>query len=248
MTIHHSLEYYLGIGYIPILDRYRLQDINSEYGCHIGLDVCFPLYKVLEMKAQSLEDTWNEVNQYVANACNIITDEYGEELEIKEDEKLRDVDREIIYEIESRQKTPPPAACYPLYFISVGDDKDEKIVYIGKTSAKTHRFSGGHMAALKLHAPEYEGLSKHIYFGTVVFFDHKKNYMPLEFIRPLEDAESLLSNLEAGLIYNLKSELNTTYLNKNHARFNMFVNIENHSSRSNLLKKKQVSIQSNFLY
>lgn len=243
MTIHHSLDYYLGIGYIPILDRYRLKDINSEYGCFIGLDVCFPLHKVLEMEAQSLEDTWNEVNQYVANACNIITDEYGEELEIKEDEKLRDVDREIIYEIESRQKTPP-TACYPLYFISVGDDTDEKLVYIGKTSAKTHRFSGGHSAALKLHAPKYEGLSKHIYFGTVVFLDHKKNNMPLEFIRPLKDAKSLLSNLEAGLIYNLKPELNTTYLNKNYACFDMIVNIENHSSRCNLLRNKQVFIKS----
>ncbi|MDM5220339.1 hypothetical protein QUF86_06170 [Peribacillus sp. NJ11] len=240
MTVHHSLEYYLRIGYLPILDRYRLKDINSEYGCFIGLDVCFPLYKVLEMDAQSLEDTWNVVNDYVDNAFRIITDEYGEELGIEEEEKLRDVDREIIHEIEYKT---PPAACYPIYFISVGDDKDEKLVYVGKTSAKTHRFSGGHSAALKLHAPEYEGLSKHIYFGTVVLLDYEKNYMPLEFIQPFEDAKSLLSNLEAGLIYNLKPELNTTYLNTNYARFDMFVNIENHSSRPNLLNNKQVSIQ-----
>ncbi|MEK4067594.1 hypothetical protein [Peribacillus sp. FSL R5-0717] len=244
MTIHHSLEYYLSIGCLPFLDRYRLKDINSEYGCSIGLDVCFPLYKVLEMDAQSLDGTWNEVNDYVANAFRIITDEYGEELEIDEAEKLRDVDREIIHEIEYQQKTPPPAACYPIYFISVGDDTEERLVYVGITSAKTHRFTGGHSAALKLHAPEYEDLSKHIYFGTVVFLDHEKKYMPLEFIQPFEDAKSLLSNLEAGLIYYLKPELNTTYLNKNHARFDMFVNIENHSSRPNLLNNKQVSIQS----
>src|SRR5699024_9676990 len=111
----------------------------------------------------------------------------------------------------------PPAACYPLYFISVGDNKHETLVYLGKTSAKTHRFLGGHSAALKLHAPEYDGLSKHIYFGTVVLLDNEKNYMPLEFIRPFEDAESLLNNLEKGLIYNLKPELNITYLNTNYA-------------------------------
>ncbi|WP_144647261.1 hypothetical protein [Priestia megaterium] len=242
MTIHHSLDYYLGAGYIPILDRYRLKDINSEYGCFIGLDVCFPLYKVLDMEAQSLEGTWNEVNDYVTNAFNIIADGNGKEVEIKEDMKLRYVG-EFIDKIKSQQKASPPTACYPIYFISVGDNEDEKLVYIGKTSAKTHRFSGGHRAALKLHAPEYEGLSKHIYFGTVVFLDHKKKYMPLEFIRPLEDAESLLSNLEAGLIYNLKSELNTTYLNKNYARFDMLINIENHSSRSDLLRSMQVSIE-----
>ncbi|WP_200411017.1 hypothetical protein [Virgibacillus salexigens] len=236
MTLHHSLEYYLRTGYLPILDRYRIEDINSEYGCFIGIDVCLPLYKVLNMEAQSLEGTWNEVNDYVAKAFQIITDEYSEELGIEEEERLRDVDREIIREIEHQLKTPP-AACYPLYFISAGDDKDEKLVYVGKTSSKIHRFSVGHSAALKLHAPEYDGLSKHIYFGTAVFLDDEKNYMPLEFIQPYKEAKSLLRNLEAGLIYNLMPELNTVYLNKNYAHMDMFVNIENHSRRQHLRRQ-----------
>ncbi|BCG61139.1 hypothetical protein [Paenibacillus sp. URB8-2] len=242
MTMYHSLKYYLRIGYLPILDRYRLKDINFEYGCYIALDVCLPLYKVMEMNAQSLEDTWVKVNDYVANSLRIITDVYGEELEINADDKLRDVDREIINEIKYQLKTPP-AACYPLYFISVGDGIDERLVYVGKTSSKTHRFAGGHSAGLKLHAPEYEGMSKHIYFGTVVFLDNNKNYMPLEFIQPFEDAKNLLSNLEAGLIFNLKPELNSTYLNNSYALFDMYVNVENHSSRTDLLKNEQVNIQ-----
>lgn len=246
MTIHHTLEYYLSIGYLPMLNKYRLKDINSEYGCFIGLDVCFPLYKVLEMEAQSLEGTWSEVNDYVANAYRIINDEYGQELGIEEAEKLIDVDREIIREIEYQLKTPP-TACYPIYFITVGDDTKERLVYIGKTSSKKHRFSGGHSAALKLHAPEYEGLSKHIYFGTIVFLDHERKYMPLEFIQPFEDAKNLLSNIEAGLIYYLRPELNTIYLKKNHACFDMLVNIENHSIRSNLFKNKQLFIKSELL-
>ena len=49
MTIHHSLDY-LRIEYLPILESYRLKDINSEYGCFIGLDVSFLLYKVLGWK------------------------------------------------------------------------------------------------------------------------------------------------------------------------------------------------------
>lgn len=52
------------IGYLPILDKYLLININSEYGCFIGLDVRFPFYKVLEMDAQSIEDTWSKVNDY----------------------------------------------------------------------------------------------------------------------------------------------------------------------------------------
>ncbi|WP_280149097.1 hypothetical protein [Bacillus safensis] len=242
MAIHHSLDYYLSIGYLPILDRYRLKDINYEFSCFIGIDVCFSLHKVLEMKAQSLEVTWNKINDYVTNAFSIITDEYCEDLEIEETDKLRDVDREIIHEIELQLKTPP-TACYPIYFITVGDGIEERLVYVGKTSSKKHRFSGGHSAALKLHAPKYEGLSKHIYFGTVVFLDDKKNYMPLEFIQPFEDAKNLLSNLEAGLIYDLKPELNSTYIKNIHACFDMLVNIENHSSRSNFFKCKQVVIQ-----
>ncbi|MEF7438284.1 hypothetical protein V4V36_13540 [Paenibacillus lautus] len=230
------------IGYLPILDRYRLKDINFEYGCFIALDVCLPLYKVLEINAQSLQDTWGKIDDYVTNSLRIITDVYGEEIEIDAKDKLRDVDREIINEIEYRLKEPP-RACYPLYFISVGDGIDERLVYVGKTSSKTHRFSGGHSAALKLHAPKYEGLSKHIYFGTVVFLDNNKNYMPLEFIQPFEDAKSLLSNLEAGLIFNLQPELNSIYLNNSYALFDMYVNIENHSSRPGLLQNKQVSIQ-----
>ncbi|WLR60162.1 hypothetical protein [Guptibacillus hwajinpoensis] len=241
MTIHHSLDYYLRIGCLPILNRYRLKDINSEYGCFIGIDVGLQLHRVLEMKAQSLKGTWNAVNDYVANAISIITDEYGEEHGIGEVDKLRDVDREVVHEIEYQLKTPP-TACYPIYFISVGDGAGERLVYIGKTSSRTHRFSGGHSAALKLHAPKYDGLSKHIYFGTVVFSDQERNYMPLEFIQPYEDANNLLRNLEAGLIYGMKPELNSTYLNKNHARFDMLVNIENHSSRTNFLNEMEIPI------
>lgn len=194
------------------------------------------------MEAQSLEVTWNEIHDYVANAFRIITDDYGEDLGIEEVEKLRDVDREIIHEIEYQLKRPP-TACYPIYFISVGNGKDERLIYIGKTSSKNHRFSGGHSAALKLHAPEYEGLSKQIYFGTVAYLDHDKNYIPLEFIQPFEDAKNLLRSLEAGLIYDLKPELNSDYLNNNRACFDMLVNIENHTSSSNFLNYKQVAIE-----
>lgn len=243
MTIHYTLDYYLRIGYLPILDRFRLEDINFEFGCFIGIDVCFPLHKVLEMKAQSLEVTWKKVNEYVDDAFLIILEEYNEDLGIEEGEKLRDVDKEIIREIKDQIKTPPKA-CYPIYIITVGDDSEERVVYIGKTTSSNHRFSGGHSAALKLHAPEYEGIVKHIYFGTVTFQDNDKEYMPLEFIQPYEVAGELLNNLEAGLIFNLKPELNRTHLNRNNTRYDMIVEIENYSSRPKFLSKEQVFIKS----
>lgn len=239
MTIHHSLNYYLRIGYLPILDRFRLEDINFEFGCFLGIDVCFPLYKVFDMEAQSLKRTWKEVNKYVEDAFNIISEEYKEELSIEDNEKLRDVDKEIIREIEEQLKTPPEA-CYPIYIITVGNDEEERVVYIGKTSSTKHRFRGGHSAALKLHSPEYEGLTKHIYFGTVTFLSNNKQYMPLEFIQPYEVAGDLLNSLEAGLIFNLKPELNTIHRNRNNAHYSMLVNVENSSNRPNLLDKKQV--------
>ncbi|WEG19275.1 hypothetical protein PQ478_21555 (plasmid) [Alkalihalophilus pseudofirmus] len=242
MSIHYSLDYYLRTGYLPILDRFRRDDISIELECFIGIDVCFPLHKVLDMTAQSLDVTWNALKEYVDKALHIITEQYREELDIENYDKFRDVDKEIIREIKSQLTLIPPA-CYPIYIITVGEGYDEKVVYIGKTSSKNHRFTGGHSAALKLHDPIYDGMMKHIYFGTVTFIDNDKEYMPLEFIQPYEDALNLLDNLEAGLIFNLKPDLNRTHRSRNNAKYDIVVNIENYSSRSNLLHNKQVYIQ-----
>lgn len=238
LSIHYTLDYYLSIGYLPILDRFRREDINFGLGCFIGIDTCLPLYKVLDMEAQSLEKTWNALNEYVDHAFSIIMEQYGEGLDIQDNDKLLDVDKEIIREIMVQPIQIPPA-CYPIYFITVGDGNEERVVYIGKTSSNNHRFSGGHSVALKLHNPIYEGLVKHIYFGTVTLLE----YLPLEFIHPYKDAVELLNNLEAGLIFNLKPELNKVHLNRNNVRFDMIVNIENHSDRQNVLHNKQVYIQ-----
>jgi hypothetical protein len=195
------------------------------------------------MKAKSLKATWISLKEYVDDAFHIITEQYKEELDLEDGDKLRDVDNEIISEIKD-QLASPPQACYPIYIITVGDGQDERIVYIGKTSSNNHRFSGGHSAALKLHSPKYQGIVKHIYFGTVTLLDNKKNYMPLEFIQPYEDAVDLLNILEAGLIYYLKPELNRIHVKRNNARYDMIVNFENYSMRPNVLHYKQVYIES----
>lgn len=244
MPLHFSLDYYFRIGRLPLLNNYKFEEISSEIGCFLGIDVRLPLHSVKEMKAQSLKSTWTEVNQYVDNAFNIMIHQYGEEINSEDKNFLLDIDREILHEIENRLNRPP-STCYPIYIITVGSDKDERIVYIGKTSSKNHRFAGGHSAAIKLHNPQYSGLEKSIYFATIMLLSHDGDYMPLEFIQPYDEAQNLLTNLEAGLIYSLKPELNKVHLHKNNTKIDMRLNIENHSGISSILHGEQIFIKPN---
>lgn len=104
-----------------------------------------------------------------------------------------------------------PLACYPIYLITVGDDVNETLVYIGKTSSKSSRFSSGHSAITKLHHPKYSNLTKRIYLCCVVFLKDGKE-IPIEWIKPLAFAEKLLSEFEANLIFWKKPELNTQHM------------------------------------
>lgn len=104
----------------------------------------------------------------------------------------------------------PPLACHPIYLISIGDGEEEKIVYVGKTSSNSSRFSSGHAAISKLHAPEYDGLSKRLYLCGVVFLKSGKE-IPVEWVNPFCHAESLLKSFEANLIYWTQPELNTQH-------------------------------------
>ncbi len=81
------------------------------------------------------------------------------------------------------------------------------LISLGLTSKKS-RFSNGHLAALKLHNPIYNGYNKRVYFGTVMFLSDDKEYVPLEFISPYSRAERYLSEMEAYLIERLNPELN----------------------------------------
>ncbi|HHP0482998.1 TPA: hypothetical protein ACRZ2J_004867 [Vibrio campbellii] len=104
-----------------------------------------------------------------------------------------------------------PLACYPIYLITVGDGDSEKLVYIGKTSSNSSRFSSGHTAISKLHHPKYNGLTKRLYLCCVVFLKNG-NTIPIEWITPYSKAESLLKSFEANLIYWNKPELNTQHI------------------------------------
>lgn len=102
----------------------------------------------------------------------------------------------------------PPLACYPIYLITVGNKENEKLVYIGKTSSSSSRFTSGHTAISKLHHPKYDGLSKRVYLCCVVFLNGS-NEIPIEWVQPFSFAKTLLKSFEANLIYWNQPELNT---------------------------------------
>lgn len=100
-----------------------------------------------------------------------------------------------------------PLPSLPIYLISCGDGDDEELVYVGKTK-NTSRFYGGHSAALKLHAPEFQSKSKHIYRCTTWFFIDNE-YISLDWIQPEQVALDILDSIESQLIYWLQPPLNT---------------------------------------
>jgi hypothetical protein len=107
------------------------------------------------------------------------------------------------------RSNPPPLACLPIYLISVGDSLEERIVYVGKTTAKSSRFAAGHSAMTLLHAPRYEGQRKRLYRCCVVLLSDRKNEIPIEWITPYDAGKEMLSTIENILIFHFQPELNT---------------------------------------
>ena len=195
---------------------------DAEAGGFVGIDIATPVHEVHALTAESLSGSWHAVRAYVNEACKIIgSDEPGW------------LDREEVTMIKEGLGDPPPQA-YPIYFISAGSGADERLVYIGKTSAKKSRFQGGHAALARLHAPKYDGLKKTLYMGTIVLLDDI-DYLPIEWISPLEKAERLLSAIEAQLIFDFQPELNTHHRDRFNAEWQTPINIENHSGFSEFL-------------
>ena len=153
---------------------------NLEYGAWISLDIAVELYKANTIDTGYLKKSWNEHHEYIEQVC-----------------LLTGIDEENGYDLDREEK-----------FITIYNEHEEKLVYIGKTDSKKSRFSNGHLAALKLHNPIYNGYNKRVYFGTVMFLSDDKEYVPLEFISPYSRAERYLSEMEAYLIERLNPELN----------------------------------------
>jgi hypothetical protein len=201
---------------------------NLELGGFVALDVAVPLHKASELCAESLEGSWELAHRYIEDCKAII--------EIDEPMWL---DKFEISQIKNELGEPPPLA-YPIYFMSVADENgEEKLAYVGRTSSKNSRFSGGHAAITKLHAPEYQGLDKWLYLGCIVLLT-EDNYLPLEWVNPLGRAQELLHSIEAQLIYYLQPELNINHKKHNNTKEYVQLHIQNFSSDTQFLNDQFV--------
>jgi hypothetical protein len=170
-----------------------------EYGGFVGIDRRVPLHTAPSLAPQSLEATWGAVRKYVSDACRII----------HADEPPHCLDNEEVYMI-LEELGEPPIECSPLYLITTeGRDSTEEVVYVGKTSSSTARFSGGHAAITKLHHPRYDGTRKWLYLASVMLLDADREYLPLEAVGPKTLADEFLQSVEYQLIFDLQPELNT---------------------------------------
>lgn len=188
----------MGNGSITPENFYGKLKPDFKMGAYIFLDKAVDLYLANTVDTGNLRDSWRLNKGYIEKVCEII-----------------EVDEENGFDLDNEQKRwildelgEPPKCCYNLYFITIYNEIEEKLVYVGKTDSKKSRFVNGHLAALKLRNPMYNGYNKRIYFGTIMFLSEMKEYVPLEFITPYNLAEKYLGEMEAFLIDRLNPELN----------------------------------------
>lgn len=204
---------------------------NFELGAFLGIYEYIELYKSYEIDSGNLEESWTKTQEYIKKAFSIINEDLEELLENNEvDISLDNEEKYIIL----KELGDPPLCSYNIYIITIYNDTEEKIVYIGKTDSKNSRFQNGHLAALKLHNPKYGEYKKRVYFGTIVFLN-TKDYLPLEYIRPLEYARTLLGYTESILINHFKPELNTLLINSNIKIPTIQIHIQNFTDTSPFL-------------
>lgn len=192
---------------LPAFVDIQEQPPNVEFGGGIALDIALPAHEAHKAPANSLESSWNDVHKYVQKALALIEADVPGWLDSEEAFMIKD------------ELGEPPTLCYPLYLMSVGDDSEERVVYVGKTSSRQGRFRQGHAALTKLLHPNYDGMSKRVYFGSIVLLSDTKDYYPLEWVRPLEFAKQLLSSIEAQVIYHFAPELNTHHIYHDNVRW-----------------------------
>lgn len=204
---------------------YRNSKPDLELGAFISLDVATDLHLVNTIDTGNLYDSWHKNKDYIEKACYFTGVSDDNEYDQDNEEK-----RMILNKLGE-----PPLCCYNLYFITVYNAEEEKLVYIGKTDSRKSRFSNGHLAALKLHDPKYNKYCKRVYFGTLMYLSEDGEYIPLEFITPFNVAKKYLSEMEAFLIDWFNPELNKKSESIGNMKYASIVHIQNFSQVSSFL-------------
>lgn len=203
--------------YVKSFQHYENEVILPE-SIFVSIDTFFRLYEAPQVPLKSLEQSWIDTKDYVSRALALLGRPHA-------GWSLSDEDRKKV--LASIGEPPGPA--WPLYVIAVGDFPDERIVYIGKTNAQTHRFGTGHSAITALHAPKYDGMTKRLYFATVTLMSDEGNYVPLEWLHPKALRDSIWSDVEAQLIYHFQPELNRRLKERDHSKNPMGIAFHNYS-------------------
>lgn len=188
----------------------RELDPNLEVGGFLILDQCYSLHETLNINGESLAQSWKSNLMYYNKT-------------IKQNKWISAKDKDI------------PLSCFPIYIFSVGDGEKERVVYVGKTASTHGRFKNGHKVCSLLHHPNYNNMTKRLYQCSIQFLNYRNGIVPIEWIQPLDYALTLLSNIEAMLIYEFQPELNKHYKNKVKPFEMRVIHIQNISGNSGFL-------------
>ncbi len=166
-----------------------------------------------QMQWVSLKESRETTKSYLEKASEIINGLEGSWLDSEEQTWILE------------ELGEPPFPSLPIYLITCSDGQGEELVYVGKTK-NSSRFSGGHAAALKLHAPQYAKKEKKIYRSTV-WFHNNNEYISLDWVQPENLAYKILDSVESHLIYHFQPELNTDKKKKKYAKWEFYIHIQN---------------------
>ncbi len=186
---------------------------KNDWAVWLSIEEVAPLYLAPKMNWLGLKESRDKTRKYLNEAGRIISGLEGGSLDNEEREWILD------------KLGEPPLPSLPIYLITCSDNEKEELVYVGKTKNKS-RFSGGHSAALKLHAPNYSIKEKKIYRSTVWFYINNE-HISLDWIQPESLAIDLLDSIESHLIYSFQPVLNTAKKKKVYAKWDFYIHIQN---------------------
>ncbi|WP_430735334.1 hypothetical protein [Halodesulfovibrio aestuarii] len=187
--------------------------IKDSWSIWLSVEEVALLHNAPSMNWIGLKEARRNTKEYLESADEIINGLEGGWLDREEQGWLR----------ETLGEAPLPSL--PIYLITCANESREELVYVGKT-VNSSRFTGGHSAALKLHAPEYSNKVKKIYRSTVWLHDDH-DYISFDWVQPEELAVALLDSVESQLIYTFQPALNTDKKRKNYAKWDFYIHIQN---------------------
>jgi hypothetical protein len=200
---------------------------DLQQGGFLGIEKRVDLQNALSIPAQDLATSWQATKEYVEEAMELVSMPDGGSLDRDEVEMIR------------KTLGEPPATCCPIYMITVQEQGDESLVYVGKTSSVRSRFGGGHAAITKLHAPQYQNKRKAVYLARIMLLTGD-DYLPLEWVHPLSLALDILDSVEAELIFSLVPELNIQKKRRSYVTHPCQIQIQNFIPDATFLNDKFV--------